>query len=64
MQIVTWLGSALHRVDVFDRDRAAVAEIGDEDGEADRRLRRRDGQDEQREDLAGQVAGMPRTRPG
>src|ERR1700720_1477929 len=28
--------SALHHVDVLDSDRAAVAEIDDEDGEADR----------------------------
>src|SRR5208282_3994996 len=46
--------SALQRVDVFDRDRAAVAVIGDENGEADRRFGRRDGQDEQREHLAGE----------
>jgi hypothetical protein len=44
--------SALHHVDVFDRDRAAVAEEDDEDGEADRRLGGGDGQHEQREDLA------------
>ena len=48
--------SALHHVDVFDRDRAAVAVVDDEDGQADRRLGRRHRQDEQREDLAGQVA--------
>src|SRR5260370_42682198 len=33
--------SALHHVDVLDPDRAAIAEIDDEDGEADRRFRRR-----------------------
>ena len=38
--------SALHQVDVLDRDRAAVAEIDDEDGKADRRLGRGDGQHE------------------
>src|SRR6185437_13736481 len=38
--------SALHQVDVFDGDGAAVAEIDDEDGEADRRLGRRDGEHE------------------
>src|SRR5580658_9579293 len=32
--------SAFHHVDVFDPDRAAVAEIDDEDGEPDRRLGR------------------------
>ena len=36
--IALYTPSALHHVDVFDRDRAAVAEEGDEDGEADRRL--------------------------
>ena len=35
--------SALQRIDVFDRDGAAVAVIGDQDGKADRRLRRSDG---------------------
>jgi hypothetical protein len=48
--------SALHHVDVFDRDRAAVAEEDDEDGEPDRRLGRRDGEHEQREDLPDEVA--------
>src|SRR5689334_7356629 len=48
--------SALHQVDVFDRDGAAVAEVDDEDGEADRRLGGGDGEDEHGEDLADQVA--------
>ena len=48
--------SALHQIDVFDRDRAAVAEIDDEDGEPDRGLGGRDGEHEQREDLADEVA--------
>src|SRR6266851_1184160 len=47
--------SALHQMDVFDRDGAAVAEI-DDDGEADRRLRRGHGQHEHGEDLADQIA--------
>src|SRR5690606_11879317 len=47
--------STLHHVDVFDRDRAAVAEKHHEDGQADRRLRGGDGQDEHGEDLADQV---------
>src|SRR5205807_4663407 len=47
--------SAPHHVDVLDLDRAAVAEIDDEDREPDRRLGRRHGQHEHREDLAGQV---------
>src|SRR5271165_6546459 len=48
--------SALQRIDVFDRDRAAVAVIGDQDRKADRRFRRRDSQNEQCEGLARQVA--------
>src|ERR1700736_2332608 len=48
-------GSAPHHPDVLDLDRAAVAEIDDEDGEADRRLGRGHGQDEHREDLADEV---------
>src|SRR5215217_5699759 len=48
--------SALHLIDVVDRDRAAVAEIDDEDRKPDRRFRRGDGQDEHREDLADHVA--------
>src|SRR3954447_23691014 len=47
--------SAPHHVNVLDLDRAAVAEIDDENGEADRRLGRRYGQHEHREDLAGEV---------
>jgi hypothetical protein len=45
--------SALHHVDVLDRDRAAIAIEDDEDGEPDRRLRSRHRQHQQREDLAG-----------
>src|SRR5258708_34885768 len=48
--------STLHQIDVFDRDGAAVAEIDDDDGEADRRLCRGHGQHEHREDLADQIA--------
>src|SRR5271167_3809076 len=44
--------SAFHHVDVFDPDRAAVAEIDDEDGEPDRRLGRGDSQHEHGEGLA------------
>ena len=55
--------SALHEIDVFDRDRAAVAEIDDEDGKADRRLAGGDRQHEEREDLAHQIAEIaPRRR--
>src|SRR5436305_3012958 len=52
--------SALHHVDVLDPDRAAVAEIDDEDGEADRRLRRRYGQHEHRKGLADKVVQKDR----
>src|ERR1700726_611426 len=48
-------GSALHHPDILDLDRAAVAEIDNEDGEADRRLGRRHGQHEHREHLADQI---------
>ena len=47
--------STLHHVDVFDRDRSAVAEIHDEDREPDRRLGRGDGQDEHGEHLADEL---------
>src|SRR3954447_25145520 len=51
----TATGSASHHVNVFDLDRAAVAEIDDEDRQTDRRLGRRDGQHKHREDLADKV---------
>src|SRR3546814_6139105 len=54
--------SALHHVDVGDRDRAAVAEVDDQDGETDRGLGRRDRQDEHREHLPDEVAEMRRER--
>src|SRR5688500_4300486 len=47
--------SALHLVDIVDRDRAASTEIDDQDGEADSRLARRDGQDEHGENLPDHV---------
>src|ERR1700722_7192956 len=47
--------SASHHPNVLDSDRAAIAEIDDEDGESDCRLRRRDGQHEHREDLTDQI---------
>src|SRR6185437_10658062 len=53
--ITTATASALHHIDVFDLDRPAVAEIDDEDRQPDRRLGRRHGQHEHREDLAGKV---------
>src|SRR5689334_15649975 len=47
--------SALHHVDVFDPDRAAVAEVDDEDGKAYCRFRRGNRQNEHREGLADQI---------
>src|SRR5271168_2879451 len=47
--------SAFHHVDVLDRNRAAIAEIDDEDGETDRRFRRRDRQHEHGEGLADKI---------
>ena len=54
--------SALHRVEVFDVDAAPLAEQHDQDREADRRLGRRDGQDEEHEHLPGEVAQLARER--
>src|SRR5687768_5071530 len=48
--------SPLHLVDVVDGDRAAAAEVDDQDGKSDRRLARRDGEDEHGEDLPDHVA--------
>src|SRR5437764_11084119 len=48
-------GSAPHHPDVLDLDRAAVAEIDDQDRQADRRLGRRHGQHEHSEDLADEI---------
>src|SRR6476646_8078765 len=47
--------SALHQVDVLDRDRAAIAVVGDQNSEADGGLGGRHGQHQQREHLAHQV---------
>src|SRR5690606_6425610 len=56
---IAWItASALHHVDVVDRDGAAVAVEHHENGEAYRGLRRRDRKDQQREDLAGEVAQL------
>src|SRR6476660_1098634 len=52
--------SALHHVDVFDGDGAAIAEIDDEDGEPDGGFRRRHGQHEHGEDLADQIPQVGR----
>src|SRR5580692_4725172 len=53
---------ALHQIDVVDGDRAAVAEIGDQDGEPDGRFRRRHREHEERIDLADDVAQEGRER--
>src|SRR5690606_28425307 len=52
--------STLQRVDLGDVDRAPVAEQGDQDGQADRGLRRGHGQDEEHEDLPGGIAELAR----
>ena len=51
---------ALHRVDVFDLDGAAIAEIHHENRQTDRRLGRRHGQHQHGEDLADDVALIDR----
>src|SRR5580658_8030395 len=48
--------SPFHQVYVVDRDRAAVAEIGDEDGEPDGGFSRRHREHDERIDLADDVA--------
>src|SRR3974390_1310538 len=53
---------ALHEIDVFNRDRAPIAEESDQDGEADGGLRRRHREDEQRVDLADDIAEEGRER--
>src|SRR5665811_530126 len=50
--------SALHQIDVFDRDRAAVAVVDHEDGKPNRRVRGRDGEHQKRKNLADDVAEM------
>src|SRR5215469_6398586 len=49
-------GSALHHVDVFDGDGAAIAEIDHQDPKPDGGLRRSHGQHEHGEDLAYEIA--------
>src|SRR6476659_3423784 len=48
--------SALHQVDVLDRDRAAIAVVGDQNCKANGGFGGRHGQHQQREHLAHQVA--------
>ncbi len=48
--------SAFHQVDVFDRNRAAIAEIDDENGKTDGGLSGGDGEHEECEHLAHEIA--------
>src|SRR5271166_3175655 len=50
--------SALHQVDIFNRDRTAVAEVDDENGKTDRGLRGGYREHQQRVNLADDVAEM------
>src|ERR1700722_4812086 len=52
--------SALQRIDVLNRDRAAIAVVSHQDRKADRRLRRRHRQDEERKDLPREIARISR----
>src|SRR6202022_4600390 len=54
--------SALHQIDVFDLDRAAVAEVRHQHGEPDRGLGRGNRQHQQREHLTDDVAEESRER--
>src|SRR6056297_2405745 len=55
-RMICSIGSALHHVDVFDRDGAAGPEEANEDGKADGRLCGGDSQHEQGKDLPDQIA--------
>ena len=46
---------ALHQINVLNRDRPAVAEVDDENGQSDRGFGRGDGEHQQRKDLANDV---------
>src|SRR4051794_5220002 len=54
--------SALHQIDVLNRDRAAVAEIDNKNGEPDRSLSARNGEHQQRKPLPDQIAEERRER--
>src|SRR5215831_135518 len=54
--------SALHQIDVLDRDRAAIAVVSDQNGEPNGRFRRRHCEHQQRVDLADQIAEEGRER--
>ena len=56
------IASALHHVDVFDRDGPAVSIIHDQDRKADGGFGRRDSQNEHREYLPHQIVQMRRER--
>src|SRR6056297_163810 len=56
------MASAFHHVDVFDGDRAAIAEETNEDGKADGRLGSGDRQHEKREHLPHQITQIRRKR--
>src|SRR5260370_34779908 len=58
----TRLPLAFHHVDVLDPDRAAIAEVDDEYGEADCRFGRGDRQHEHRKGLADEVVQKDRER--
>src|SRR4029077_4165514 len=53
---------ALQQIDVFDRDRSAVAEIGNENSQTDRGFGSRDRQYNERIDLSDNVAEKTRER--
>jgi hypothetical protein len=54
--------STLHHVDVFDRDGPAVAEEDNENGKADGCFGSGHGQNEERENLSGQIVQVERER--
>src|ERR1700731_636609 len=58
----TRLRLAFHHVDVLHPDRAAIAEVDDENGEANRRFGRRNRQNEHREGLADEIVQKDRER--
>src|SRR5689334_17760454 len=61
--IIRWLSMlSLHHINVFHSDGAAVAVIRHQNGQADSRLRRRDGEHENREDLPDQIVQIHRER--
>src|SRR5215468_6258681 len=54
--------SAFHEIDVLNRNRAAVAEIGNEDRETNGGLRGRNRQHQERKNLADEIAEIGRKR--